>query len=89
MAETDYDLVPHEKIRELEQEVEILKKHPVGSSPAGLELTHSVEKLTRKIDELVSLFKDAADQMKLEEKDSEVFSKRLEPMMDKLDALID
>ncbi|MBI1969787.1 hypothetical protein HYS48_03780 [Candidatus Woesearchaeota archaeon] len=85
----DYDMVPHKKLRELEKQVGELKRNPLGSTASGQTLQESMNRLSDNIEDLTSLFKDAAEQMKLEEKDSVILSKKLEPMMERMDTLID
>ena len=90
MAEDEeYELVPHKIVSELKREVEELKQNPLGSTSSGNDLQSSMNALAHGINDLLTLFKDATDQMRMEEKDSQVLSKRMEPMIEKLDVLID
>ena len=88
-GDEEYELVPHKIVSELKKEVQDLKQNPLGSSTSGHDLQGSMNSLAHSINDLVTLFKDATDQMRMEEKDSQVLSKRMEPMLDKLDTIID
>lgn len=90
MAEDEeYELVPHKVVSELKKEVEELKQNPLGSTSGGHDLQGSMNALAHSINDLLTLFKDATDQMRMEEKDSQIFSKRLDPMLEKLDTIIE
>ncbi|MFC1755113.1 hypothetical protein ACFL96_17255 [Thermoproteota archaeon] len=88
MAE-EYEIVPEEDVEALRKQVEDIKKNPFGSTPSGRELSGALNNLNDSINHLTALFRDAADAMKLEEKESEAIGKKLEPMLMKLDTLID
>ena len=85
----EYELVPHKIVSDLKKEVDDLKQNPFGGSTAGNDLQGSMNALAHSINDLLTLFKDATDQMRMEEKDSQVFTKRLDPMLEKLDTIID
>lgn len=91
MAEEDedYELVPHKIVSELKKEVDELKRNPLGTTSTGQDLQASMNALAHSINDLLQLFKDATEQMHVEEKDSHVFTKRLDPMLDKLDTIIE
>ncbi len=88
-VQEDYELVPHSRVEDLEKEVMRLKNDPIGSSATGSELLKEIKDLNVNIKGLLNLFKDAVDQLKLEEKDSQTFSKSVEPLLEKVDTLID
>ncbi|MEK6869618.1 MAG: hypothetical protein AABX74_05270 [Nanoarchaeota archaeon] len=67
MADDDYDLLPHRQINELRGLVQDLKNKVDRASPK--ELIDSMDSLTKSIDSLMALFKQAADEMKYEEKE--------------------
>ena len=67
MADDDYDLLPHRQINELRGLVQELKNKVDRASPK--ELIDSMESLTKSIDSLMNLFKQAADEMRYEEKE--------------------
>jgi hypothetical protein len=63
----DYDLMPHRQINELKALVQNLKNKIDTASPK--ELIDSMYALTRSIDSMMNLFRQAADEMKYEEKE--------------------
>jgi len=67
MADDDYDLLPHKQITELKRQMQELKSKVDRASPK--ELIDSMGAMTRSIDSLMTLFKQAADEMKYEEKE--------------------
>ncbi|MFO8016774.1 MAG: hypothetical protein R6U32_06735 [Candidatus Woesearchaeota archaeon] len=90
MAEKeDYDIVPHEEVLRLRKEVEDIKQHPFGSTKEGKELLEAIKKLSESMDNLTGLFQEAAEQMKLEERESEMISKKIDPLFNQMNELID
>ena len=89
VEEEEYDLVPHSRLDKLEKDVNVLKANPLGATPVGNDILSEMRELNKSIKALLDLFKDATEEMKLEEKDTQTFGKRFEPMMDKMDMLID
>lgn len=85
----DYELVPAKRVQELQEQLDALKRNPLGSMQSGTDMISSMNKLSRSMDEMLSLFRDAAMQMQAEEKESPASGRKLEPMMEKLDAIID
>lgn len=68
MADDDsYDLLPHRQINELKGLVQDLKNKVDRASPK--ELIDSMDSLTKSIDSLMGLFRQAADEMRYEEKE--------------------
>lgn len=67
MADDDYDLLPHRQINELKGLVQDLKNKVDRASPK--DLIDSMDSLTKSIDSLMALFKQAADEMRYEEKE--------------------
>lgn len=84
-----YDLVSHDQLESLKERVEHVEKNPIGETPQGKELLTEIKDLKEAINGLVDIFKDAAEQMVAEEKEASVLSKRLTPLVDKMDTLID
>lgn len=87
--EEDYDLLPHEEVTRLRREVDEIKQHPFGSSKEGKELLDSINRLSESMDHLTGLFQEAAEQMKLEEREAELIGKRLDPLFGRMDDLIE
>ncbi len=91
MEETgeEYQLVPHARVRELEKQVRELKADPIGSSSSGTAMKESIDGLSKSMTGMVNLFKDAADSMKMEEKESDIIVQKINPLTEKVDTLIE
>lgn len=89
MAEEDYDIVPHKEVLELKKQVEEMKQHPFGTSHEGKDMLDAIKKLSDSMDRLTGLFEEAAEQMKLEEREAEMISKRIEPLFGQMNDLVE
>ena len=88
MAEDDeYELMPHKAIAELREELQRLKKNPAGA--AGDSLQNSIDVLSMKIDRLIELFKEASRSMSEELEEEGSIVKKVKPMFDKVDQIIE
>ena len=85
----EYELLPHKRVLQLEKDVVALKKNPLGSTGDGKSLTEHMDTLSKSMNELVKIFKTASTQMDLEERETELVSKQLGPLMERVDLLID
>ena len=85
----EYELVPRSKVQDLQKQLEVLKKSPLAATPSGNELTQSMNKLSVHLESLLGLFKEASEEMKKEERDSESVVKKLDPLMEKLDMVVE
>lgn len=85
MEEED-DLVSYKDISELKKELEFMR----GKKDISIkEVYDSVQKLSQTMTEILDIFRAAAEQMKLEEKEYESSSRKHETIISKLDKLID
>ena len=89
MADDDYTLLSSKEVSELKQDMEYLKKNPLGGSQSGKTLQESLDKLNDSISELIEIFKEASDMMKAEERESDVIISRISPIEKRLDELSD
>ena len=62
----EYELTPHSEIKKLKQEIERLKKNPLGQGRSAKDLLDSVDNLNKSINDLMKIFKDVAEGMKSE-----------------------
>ena len=85
MADDDYTLLSSKEVSELKQDMEYLKKNPLGGSHSGKTLQESIDKLNESISELIEIFKEASDMMKAEERESDVIISRIAPIEKRLD----
>ena len=56
---------------------------------ARQDLQSSIDTLNQSINSLVGLFKEAAESMKMEEKEADIVANKLDPIMERLDMIID
>jgi hypothetical protein len=89
MAEADYDLVPHKKVLELQRQVEEIKRNPMGETSSGKEMIEGMQDLSKGVNSMVNLFKGAAEELKLEQQESEALKGQIKPLLDKLDTIIE
>ena len=88
MAEEEpYEIMPYKDITELRKQVQELKSK--GSDAGSKQLLDSISKLTEQMTSMMGLFKTAAEEMHLEEKDEHFVAKKIEPLIDKLDEIIE
>lgn len=88
-SDGDYDLLPHKKITQLEEEFTELKRNPFGTSKTGKTLNDNVEKLCKCMDELLTVFKTASVNIEQEQQEAASMQNQLGPLMEKIDMLID
>ena len=84
----EYDLTPHRKIEELENELEQIKKHPFGSASEGKHLLDAILMLNDSINSLIEVFKESAEKLGSDEQPESVDSKN-EDVGKKIDELVE
>ena len=89
MTEEEYAIVSKKEFLKLKQELDKLKKNPLEGSPAGANLQESIESLNKSLTGMMELFKEAGDQLKIEERDTQIVAKKLDPITDKIETLIE
>ncbi|MBI5881201.1 hypothetical protein HZB90_03660 [archaeon] len=89
MDEEEYAIVSKKEFLALKKELDKLKKNPLEGSETGENLQSSIDNLSKSLNVMLEVFKQAAEDMKLEEHESETVGKQLNPMNEKLDTLID
>ena len=84
--EGPYEIMPYEEISALKKEIAELKSRSNSSSQ---DLLGSIATLTKSMNDMLQLFTAAAEEMKLEEKTESGLSVKVEPIMDRLDEIIE
>ncbi len=74
------------RISDVERDLDVLKRSKSGNA-SNDELQDSIETLSKNIEMMMKVFRLAVDEIKLEEHDEDTVSKRLEPIMGKLNEL--
>src|SRR3989338_559988 len=88
MADDDsYEIMPHHEIAELKRQLEELKSK--ASDSDSQKLINSMNALAKQLSELITVFRNAAEEMKTEEKDEHFVAKKMEPLLDRMDAIVD
>ena len=85
-SDDNYDLVPHSELHKLEDEIDELKKDP-KSAPTSM--GQSMDDLSKSLKSMISIFKEAKDELRIEDEEKELLSKKIDPMINKLDNLLD
>jgi len=85
-SDDNYDLVPHSELHKLEDEIDELKKDP-KSAPNSM--GQSMDDLSGSLKSMISIFKEAKDELRIEDEEKELLSKKIDPMISKLDNLLD
>lgn len=89
MDNDEYTLLSSKEVAELKQDVDYLKKNPLGGTKEGKTLMQAIEKLNESIEQLIEIFKEAGDQAKAEEREADIIVNKIEPIVRKLDELSD
>lgn len=89
LDEEEYAIVSKKEFLALKKELDKLKKNPLEGSETGENLQASIDNLSKSLNVMLEVFKQAAEDMKLEEHESETVGRQLTPMNEKLDTLID
>ena len=85
--EEGYEIMPYKEIVSLKKEIELLKRK--SGDVSSKELIGQMASLTKSMSSMLNLFKQAADEMRAEESTDDKIAARLEPVMAKLDQVID
>ncbi|MBI2565098.1 hypothetical protein HYV79_03880 [Candidatus Woesearchaeota archaeon] len=78
------NILPHDEILRIREELKHLREHEIP--PAKLQVT--MQDLSKKIDNLIDIFEDAMKSVK-EEEGGITLKEQLEPVMDKLQEVLD
>jgi len=89
VVDEEYAIVSKAEFEKLRKELDRLKKNPMGDSEKGQNLQDSIENLSRSLNTMMSIFKEAAEDMQLEGRDQQMIGKKIDPMLEKLDTLIE
>ncbi|MBW2996925.1 hypothetical protein KY349_01140 [Candidatus Woesearchaeota archaeon] len=87
--EDEYAIVSKKEFLTLKRELDRLKKNPLEGSESGENLQSSIDNLNKSLNVMLEVFKQAADDMKLEEHEAEAIGKQIGPLSEKMDMLID
>ncbi|MFT4304173.1 MAG: hypothetical protein ACMXYG_06425 [Candidatus Woesearchaeota archaeon] len=86
MGEDDYELIPHSELKKIEGEIEELRSKGAQSKSA---MTPSLDELSNSIKSLLTVFTEAKNELRIEDEEKELIAKKVDPMLNKLDSLLD
>ncbi|MFT4343741.1 MAG: hypothetical protein ACMXYE_03255 [Candidatus Woesearchaeota archaeon] len=86
MSNDDYDLIPHAKLKKLEDQIEALKGGKGGASP---QLQQSMDDLSGSLKAMITVFTEAKNELRIEDEEKELLSSKIDPILQKLDGLLD
>jgi hypothetical protein len=92
MPGEEYELMPERKLSSMKRELDDFRRKSENVDPkTGLprETASSLDNLNRSINSLLTMFKTATEELKLEERDEELISKQLEPIDRKIETMLD
>lgn len=87
MADEDYAILPTKEIKALKEEVEKLKKNPIAGTASGKDLLGSVDELNKSLNAMMEVFKEAAGELKMEDRDTQLIAHKINPIMEKLEEI--
>ena len=82
-----YEIMPYKEIVALKKEIEELKGR--SGDVSSRDLLNSMARLTKNMDTMIQIFKQAADSMAAEETTAEKLGKSMKPLLDKLDDVVE
>ncbi|MFA6088275.1 MAG: hypothetical protein WC755_00295 [Candidatus Woesearchaeota archaeon] len=84
----EFELVPRGALKDLKREIDLLKQNQSQSKTGEAEdLSKSIALMRKSIDAMYDLFKKAAEEIKLEDRDQNLIEKKLEPLTSKIEVL--
>lgn len=86
--EEEYEIMPHKTIERIKREINDLKMKAVSDEKISNEsLKKSLDNLTVSINSLMSLFKEASEEMKIEEESKEEIKEKIDPLLNRIDTI--
>ncbi|MEM4336524.1 MAG: hypothetical protein QXG86_00790 [Candidatus Woesearchaeota archaeon] len=82
----DFAIVPESEIKELKEQISSIRRNPLGPY-GGQELVESINNLTKAINSLIQLFETAAEELKLEQRESELIVRKIDPLLSRIEAI--
>lgn len=87
-GDEEYEIMPHRTIENIKHELEDLKKRATSKDAISSEsFRSSLDNLTQSINSLMALFKEAAEEMKLEEETESSLKENIGPLIHKINEI--
>lgn len=85
MMADDYELISHREVQKLKEDLNKLKEgHPVSS-----DMKQSIRELNDKLGSLIEIFDSAVENLRVEDKETELISEKINPIIQKLEEIDD
>ena len=75
----DYELIPSDKLLELKHQLDELKRNPVQQQSGHAQVNDSIAGLNHSIGKLLTIFREATEEMRNDEKEEQLLKKRRTP----------
>jgi hypothetical protein len=85
-TDEDYDLVPHSELRKIQGEINELRGGSSKGPSTGLQKT--MDDLSGSLKSMISIFSEAKNELRIEDQEKELFSSKIDPILQKLDSLL-
>lgn len=85
----DYAMVPEREFLQMKKDVDQIKKDPLATYQEKSDLLRAMQDLTKMLSELNNIFQKATDELRLEEKEAETIGKKIDPLFERMDLLIE
>lgn len=82
--EDEYEILSRRDIRKIRDELKALKE---GKGTNVTELHDRLEELSERIDAMIEIFESAAAELREEDKEAEIISKKIDPIFERLDSI--
>ena len=85
----DFEIIPEKEISNLKKEIQKVKENPFGDNESSGKFLKTVDNLNDSMNNMLNLFKIAADSMQNEEKEEVFLADKIKPISEKVDRLLE
>lgn len=82
----DYDLIPHSELKKIKKELKTVK---LDDDDENVGMQRSMSKLSESLNSMLTVFSEAKRELQIEEEEKELLANKIDPILQKLDTLID
>lgn len=83
----EYAFVPSKEFLKVEKDIQKIKQNPLVDDAKSTELSKSITSLNSAVGEMLSIFKQANEELTLEEREAKIIQEQLKPVSEKLEEL--
>jgi len=84
---SDFEFVPTQELKKLEQEITRIKSHPIMQDEDSKKLQSSMTALYQSMERMLDVFRKATDDMELEEREDKLMQKHMGPVTSGINAI--